>query len=79
LNAPAITSRPKEVGAYWKEQWSEIDPTADSVTFRQENAGSILVEVHQVVRDLTGAVLADHMVGHRFSFANGLIDRMEFQ
>ncbi|MEO5916503.1 MAG: nuclear transport factor 2 family protein [Luteolibacter sp.] len=68
---------PEAVRAYWTEQWSEIDPNVEPVSFHQENAVSFLVEVHQVVRDLTGAVLADGKVGHRFTFANGLIDRME--
>ena len=68
---------PEAVRAYWTEQWSEIDPHVEPVSFHPERADGILVQVHQVVRDLTGAVLADVMVGHRFSFANGLIDRME--
>jgi len=33
--------------------------------------------VHQVVRDLAGAVLADEHVGHRFTLAQGLIQAME--
>ena len=68
---------PEAVRAYWTEQWSEIDPKVEPVSFQQESAESILVEVHQVVRDLTGAVLADDTVGHRFTLANGLIDKME--
>jgi hypothetical protein len=68
---------PEEVRAYWTEQWSEIDPNVEPVSFQQEGADSILVEVHQVVRDLAGALLADVTVGHRFSFTGGLIDKME--
>ena len=67
---------PEAVRAYWTEQWSEIDPNVQPVSFHPESADGILVEVHQVVRDLTGAVLADGMVGHRFTFADRLIDRM---
>jgi hypothetical protein len=33
--------------------------------------------VHQVVRDLAGAVVADEHGGHRFTFAQGLIQAME--
>lgn len=36
-----------------------------------------MVEVHQVVRDLGGAVLADLQVGHRFNIKGGLIQGME--
>ncbi len=38
---------------------------------------SIIVDVHQVVRDMTGVVLEDNIVGHLFTFACGLIMRME--
>lgn len=68
---------PEEVRAYWTEQWSEIDPHVEPVSFHQEDAGRILVEVHQVVRSLAGAVLADEHVGHRFTLAQGLIQAME--
>jgi SnoaL-like domain len=68
---------PEEVRAYWTEQWSEIDGKVEPVAFQLEDAGQILVEVHQVVRDLTGAVLADEQVGHRFTFENGMIKAME--
>lgn len=63
--------------AYWTEQWSEISPHVEPVTFHPEEDGRILVEVHQVVRDLAGAVLADEHVGHRFTLMQGLIRKME--
>ena len=56
---------PEEIRAYWTEQWGEVNPHVEPVAFHQENSGQILVEVHQVVRDLAGAVLADDPVGHR--------------
>lgn len=65
------------VRAYWTEQWSEIDPHVEPVTFYPEGEGHILVEVHQVVRDLVGNVLADERVGHRFTLECGLIQGME--
>jgi len=68
---------PEEIRAYWTEQWSEIDPHVEPVAFHPYDDGSILVEVHQVVRDLAGAVLADAHVGHRFTFSGGLIRMME--
>jgi len=68
---------PEEVRAYWTEQWSEIDPHVEPVAFHPEGGGRILVEARQVVRDLTGSVLADERVGHRFSLQRGLIERME--
>jgi ketosteroid isomerase-like protein len=68
---------PEEVRAYWTEQWSEIDGHVEPVAFHSEDAGQVLVEVHQVVRDLAGAVLADEHVGHRFTIEHGLIQAME--
>lgn len=68
---------PEEVRAYWTEQWSEINPHVEPVAFYPQDTGHILVAVHQVVRDLAGAVLADEHVGHRFTLARGLIQAME--
>ncbi|MBI4779817.1 MAG: nuclear transport factor 2 family protein [Oscillatoriophycideae cyanobacterium NC_groundwater_1537_Pr4_S-0.65um_50_18] len=68
---------PEEVRAYWTEQWGEINPHVEPVAFHVEDAGQILVEVHQVVRDLAGAMLADEQVGHRFTLERGLIQAME--
>jgi hypothetical protein len=67
----------EEVRAYWTEQWSEINPHVEPVAFYPEDAGQVLVEVHQVVRDLAGAVLADEHVGHRFTIEHGLIQAMK--
>ena len=67
----------QEVRAYWTEQWSEIDPHVEPTSFQPEAGGRILVHVHQLVRDLTGAVLADGQVGHRFTIKSGLIQSME--
>ena len=68
---------PEEVRAYWMEQWSEIDPHVEPTAFHPENPSQVLVDVHQVVRDLAGSVLANEHVGHRFTFRNGLIQAME--
>lgn len=68
---------PGEVRAYWTEQWSEINPTVKPLAFHAEEAGRMLVEVHQVVRDLAGGLLADERVGHRFTIKDGLIVGME--
>ncbi|NJR53137.1 MAG: nuclear transport factor 2 family protein [Leptolyngbyaceae cyanobacterium CSU_1_3] len=68
---------PEEVRAYWTEQWSEIDGHVEPMSFHPEGGGHILVEVHQVVRDLAGSVLSDGRVGHRFILERGLIQSME--
>jgi hypothetical protein len=68
---------PEEVRAYWTEQWSEIDPTVEPVSFHTEDSESILVVVDQVVRDLADGLLASGRVLHRFTLKDGLIQRME--
>lgn len=68
---------PEEVRAYWTEQWSEIDPNVEPLAFHPEEAGRILVEVRQVVRDMAGTILADERVGHCFTIEHGLIRGME--
>ena len=68
---------PEEIRAYWTEQWSEIDGQVEPVAFHPEEDGRILVDVHQVVRDLAGVLLADEHVGHRFTIEQGSIQAME--
>jgi hypothetical protein len=68
---------PEAIRAYWAEQWSEINPHVEPVAFHPEDAGHVLVEAHQIVRDLAGTVVADEHVGHRFTIEHGLIQRME--
>ena len=68
---------PEEIRAYWTEQWSEINPHVEPISFHPEEAGCILVDVHQVVRDLAGTILADEHVGHRFTLEHSLIQAME--
>ena len=41
------------------------------------SSGSVVVGVHQVVRDLSGKVLLDRMVQHVYSLKEGLIQSME--
>ena len=67
----------EEVRAYWTEQWSEIDPHVEPSAFHSEEGGRILVDVHQVVCDLAGSVVADEHVRHRFTIDHGLIKVME--
>ena len=67
----------QDVRAYWTEQWSEIDPQVEPTSFRPDGVSRILVDVHQVVRDRAGDVVADGHVGHHFTIESGLIRAME--
>jgi len=65
------------VRKYWTRQWGMINPHVDPEGFRRENDGRIAVEVHQVVKDLSGKVLTDRMVEHVYRIEGGLIRDME--
>src|SRR5437868_1137160 len=67
------------VRSYWTRQWAMIDPHVEPVEFSQGPEGEVIVEVHQLVRDLNGNSLADRMVGHVFRIKNGLIKRFDIQ
>lgn len=65
--------------SYWTRQWTMVDPHVESVAFAREPQGEMVVEVHQVGRDLNGNLLADKMVGHVFRIENGLIKRFDIR
>jgi len=44
-----------------------------------DDRGRIVVDVHQVVRDLSGALLVDRMVQHVYTVDDGLITQMEIR
>jgi hypothetical protein len=70
---------PDQVRSYWTRQWATIDPHVEPVAFAHGPGGEVIVEVHQVVRDLNGNLLADKMVGHVFRIENGLITRFDIR
>jgi ketosteroid isomerase-like protein len=64
---------------YWTRQWGTIDPSVEPVGFSSTGDGRVVVEVHQVVRDLAGNVVKDHVVWHVYAFEDGLIRSMEIR
>ncbi len=68
-----------EVRSYWTRQWAMIDPHVEPVEFSSGTQGEIVAEVHSVVRDLNGNLLADRMVIHVFRIENGLIKRFDIR
>ena len=70
---------PAGVRSYWTRQWAMVDPRVEPFGFSLGPDGEIVVEVHQVVRDLNGNLLADKNVGHVFRIENGLIKRFDIR
>jgi hypothetical protein len=64
---------------YWTRQWAILNPRVDPVGFSTGPEGEVVVEVHQVVRDLDGSLLIDKMVGHVFRIENGLLKRFDIR
>jgi ketosteroid isomerase-like protein len=67
------------VRSYWIRQWAIVDPQVNPVSFSEGPDGAIVVEVHQIVHDLKGALLLDHMVGHIFKIDEGAIRRFDIR
>jgi ketosteroid isomerase-like protein len=67
------------VRSYWTRQWAMIDPHVEPVEFSVGPQGKVVVEVHQIVRNLQGNVLSDQMVGHVFWIENGLVKRFDIR
>jgi SnoaL-like domain len=67
------------VRSYWTRQWAMIDPRVEPVAFSKGPEGEVRVEVHQIVRDLDGNLLADGFVGHVFQLKNGLVQRFDIR
>jgi ketosteroid isomerase-like protein len=64
---------------YWTRQWKAIDPRVDPLRFETEADGRVAVDVHQVVRDLSGKLLADQVIQHVYRIKDGLVERMEIR
>ena len=67
------------VRRYWTRQWAMVDPHVEPVEFSSGPQGEVIVEVHQVVRDLNGNLLADRLVGHVFRFESGFVKRFDIR
>jgi hypothetical protein len=66
-----------DVGDYWRRQFAQIDPRVEPRRFVDDGDGRVAVVVHQVVRTLDGALVAEREVTHVYEFRDGLIGRMD--
>jgi hypothetical protein len=67
------------VRAYWTRQWGLIDPRVEPRRFSTDETGRIVVDVHQVVRDRAGNLIANEMVQHVYLIEDGLVRSMEIR
>jgi SnoaL-like domain len=66
-----------KVRDYWTRQWAMLDPHVEPVSFAKSPDGRTVVQVHQVVKDLSGKLIVDHMVQHVYLIRDDLIQSME--
>lgn len=69
----------QSVREYWTRQWAMVDPVVEPVHMAEDEDGRIVVDVHQLVQDLSGKLLLDHMVQHIYTFENHVIMRMDIR
>jgi hypothetical protein len=67
------------VRSYWLRQFEEVDPHVEPKALTQDDQGRIVVDVHQVVRDLDGNVLVEQEVRHVYSMRDGLVAGMQIE
>lgn len=65
------------VRTYWTRQWAAINPHVEPTAYELLPDGRVAVTVHQVVRDLAGALLQDVQLHHIYQLRDGLIEHME--
>jgi hypothetical protein len=65
------------VRSYWARQFDAIDARVQPQGFALAPDGRVVTDVHQVVRDRTGEIIADRTVQHVYRLRDGLIDHME--
>jgi hypothetical protein len=64
---------------YWTRQWSVIDPHVEPLKIAKAADGSLVVDVHQVVKNLEGQTLIDERVKHAFRLDGGRVQRFDIQ
>jgi hypothetical protein len=67
------------VRAYWTRQFRMIDSHVEPLGFDVDDQGRLVADVHQLVRDLDGAVISDTRVRHAYTFRDGLVARMDIE
>ena len=61
---------------YWTNQWKVINSKVTPVSYRVVD-DQIILEVHQLVKDMEGETLSDSVVYHTYKFMDGKINRMD--
>jgi hypothetical protein len=66
-----------EVRDYWTRQWKQLNPLVTPVGFTHSANDKLQVHVHQLVKDLKGAILYDGLIYHCYTFEGEKIRQMD--
>ena len=64
------------IRTYWTNQWQMINSQVTPISYRVAN-DHIILEVHQLIKDMEGSMLSDSIVFHTYKFVDGKITRMD--
>jgi hypothetical protein len=67
------------IRGYWTHQWSVIDPHVEPLKIAKAADGSLVVDMHQVVKNFEGQTLIDETVKHAFRLDGGRVQRFDIQ
>jgi len=67
------------VRAYWTRQFETLNPRVEPRGFHAEADGRVAIDVHQVVHDVQGNLLVNHVIQHVYKIRDGLIVSMEIR
>jgi hypothetical protein len=58
VRSRVLRPQPAEVRSYWTRQWAAVDPHVEPVGFSDRPDNEVVFQVHQIVCDLDGKLLA---------------------
>lgn len=67
------------ISDYWTRQWSYILWHVQPMRFEMSDAESIVVDVHQIIRNLSGAIVSIRDLQHVFQIEDGRIKTMRIR
>ena len=64
------------VRAYWTNQWQQINSQVTPISYRLVD-DRVILEVHQLIKDMNGSVISDSVVFHTYRFSAEKIAGMD--
>ncbi|HEY9049689.1 MAG TPA: nuclear transport factor 2 family protein [Ohtaekwangia sp.] len=63
----------------WSRQWSYIDPHVKLIDVEVDEEGRVVADAHQIIRDMTGAIVSIRDIQHIFEIEDGLLRTMRIR